>query len=53
MDDLAPRIRQLTNLSQQGRGRFELEWVRPLEPGLETHPTLYDVECFPPTHRNQ
>jgi hypothetical protein len=25
-----------------------LEWVLPLEPGLSTHVTLFDLECFPP-----
>jgi hypothetical protein len=35
-----PRIRQLTKLSQQDKKRFELEWVLPLEPGLQTHVML-------------
>ena len=28
--------------------RFKLEWVLPLELGLSTHVTLFDLECFPP-----
>jgi hypothetical protein len=27
--------------------RFELEWVLPLEPGLSTHVTLFDLENHP------
>jgi hypothetical protein len=43
-----PRISQLTKLAQEDKKRFELEWVLPLEPSLETHVTLYDLERLPP-----
>ena len=48
MDDLGPRLRPLTKPAQLGKKRFELEWVPPLEPGLSTHLTVFDLECFPP-----
>ena len=48
MDDLGPRLRQLTKPAQLDKKRFELEWILPLEPGLSTHVTLFDLECFPP-----
>jgi hypothetical protein len=47
MDD-GPRIRQLTRLSHLEKKRFELEWVPPLELGLETHVMLYNLETQPP-----
>jgi hypothetical protein len=28
--------------------RFDLEWIMPLEPGLMTHVTLFDVSKQPP-----
>jgi hypothetical protein len=34
--------------AQLDKKRFELEWVLPLEPGLSTHVTLFDLECYPP-----
>jgi hypothetical protein len=46
MEDLGPRMRQLTKPAQLDRKRLELEWVLPLEPGLPTHVTLFDLECF-------
>jgi hypothetical protein len=48
MDDLGPRIRQSTKLSQLERKRYDLEWVLRLEPGLETHVTLFDLQTHPP-----
>jgi hypothetical protein len=48
VDGLGPRLRQLTKPAQLDKKRFELEWVLPLEPGLSTHVTLFDLECFPP-----
>ena len=48
MDDLGPRLRHLTKPAQLDKPRFQLEWVLPLEPGLFTHVTLFDMECFPP-----
>jgi hypothetical protein len=48
VDDLGPRLRHLTKPAQLDRQRFQLEWVLPLEPGLSTHVTLFDMECFPP-----
>jgi hypothetical protein len=47
MDDIGPRLLRLTKLLQQDKKRFELEWVLPLEPGLETHVTLYDPKRCP------
>jgi hypothetical protein len=46
--DEGPRLQHLTRLEQQDKPRFELEWVLPLEPGLPTHVTLYDLQLFPP-----
>lgn len=43
MEDHGPRLRQLTQPAQLGTRRFVLEWALPLEPGLETHVTLYDL----------
>ena len=34
--------------AQLDRPRFQLKWVLPLEPGLSTHVTLFDMECLPP-----
>jgi hypothetical protein len=48
MDDLGPRRRQPTSPTQLDKKRFELEWILPLEPGLSTHVTLFDLECHPP-----
>src|SRR5262245_23636479 len=48
MNDLGPRLRHLTKPAQLDKQRFELEWVLPLEPGLQTHVRLFDLECFPP-----
>ena len=42
------QVRLLTKLSQEDKKRFELEWVLPMEPGLSTHVTLFDLECYPP-----
>ena len=42
MSDLGPRLQQLTQPAQLGTQRFILEWALPLEPGLETHVTLFD-----------
>jgi hypothetical protein len=47
MDD-GLRVRQLTKLSRDDKKRFELEWILPLELGLSTHVTVFDLECFPP-----
>ena len=44
VDDLGPRLRHLTKPAQLDKPRFQLEWVLPLEPGLSTHVTLYDLE---------
>lgn len=46
--DHGPHLRQLTKLAQEGKPRFQLDWALPLEPGLETHVALYDLEPFPP-----
>ena len=48
MDDLGPPLRELTKPVQLDDKRFELEWILPLEPGLSTHVTLFDLQCFPP-----
>lgn len=48
MDDQGPRRRQRTKLSQRDKPRYELEWALPLEPGLVTHVTLFDLEPYPP-----
>jgi hypothetical protein len=48
MDDRGPRLRHLTKPAQLDKQRFTLEWVLPLEPGLSTHVTVFDMECFPP-----
>jgi hypothetical protein len=48
MDNIGPRLRQPTRLTQLDKTRFELEWILPLEPGLSTHVTLFDLECYPP-----
>ena len=48
MDDLGPRLRHLTKPAQLDKPRFGLQWALPLEPGLSTHVTLFDLECFPP-----
>jgi hypothetical protein len=48
MDDRGPTISVRTQLAQLGKKRFELEWALPLEPGLSTHVTLFDFQCFPP-----
>jgi len=48
VDDLGPRLRHLTKPAQLDKPRFELQWALPLEPGLSTHVTLFDLECFPP-----
>lgn len=48
MDDLGPRLRQLTT-TPVGQKRFELEWVLPLEPGLSTHVRLFDLRLSPPS----
>jgi hypothetical protein len=48
MDDLGPHLRHLTKPARLDKKRFELEWVLPLEPGLSTHVTLFDLECDPP-----
>jgi hypothetical protein len=37
MDDLRPRIRRLTKPAQLDKKRLVLEWVLPLEQGLEMH----------------
>jgi hypothetical protein len=42
MTDLGPRLTLLTQPAQLDKQRFVLEWALPLEPGLETHVTLYD-----------
>jgi hypothetical protein len=47
MDDQGPRRRQRTKLSQRDKPRYELEWALPLEPGLVTHVTLFDLEPIP------
>ena len=44
VDDLGLRLRHLAKPTQLDKKRFELEWVLPLEPGLSTHVTLYDLE---------
>jgi hypothetical protein len=41
VDDLGPRLRQLTKPAQLDKKRFELEWVLPLEPGLSTDVTRH------------
>jgi hypothetical protein len=43
MGNHGPQLRQLTQPAQLGTQRFVLEWALPLEPGLETHVTLYDL----------
>ena len=48
MDDRGPTISLRTKPAQLDKKRFELEWVLPLEPGLSTHVTVFDMECFPP-----
>jgi hypothetical protein len=48
MHDLGSRIRQLTRPAQPGKKRLALKWVLPLELGLSTHVTLFDLECDPP-----
>jgi len=48
VDDLGPRLRHLTKPAQLDKPRFQLQWALPLEPGLSTHVTIFDVECFPP-----
>ena len=48
MDERGSTISLRTKLAQLDKKRFELEWVLPLEPGLSTHVTLFDLECFPP-----
>lgn len=48
MDQRAPGTRHLTKPAQLDQKRFDLEWVLPLEPGLSTHVTLYDLQCDPP-----
>lgn len=48
MDERGPRMRHLTKPEQLDKKRFDLEWVLPLEPGLSTHVTLYDLQCDPP-----
>ena len=48
MDDLGSRIRPRTRPAQLDKKRFELEWILPLEPGLSTHVTLFNLECHPP-----
>lgn len=48
MDDVGPRLRHLTKPAHLDKPRFELRWALPLEPGLSTHVTLFDLECFPP-----
>ena len=45
---LRPTVRQLTRPTQLDKKRFELEWILPLEPGLSTHVTLFDLECCRP-----
>jgi len=45
MDDRGPRMRHLTKPAQLDKERFELEWIVPLEPGLSTSVTLYDLQC--------
>ena len=47
MDDLGPPIPQHTSPAPLDTKRFELEWVLPLELGLSTHVTLFDVACDP------
>ena len=48
MDNLGPRLRQLARPAHLDKKRFELEWILPLEPGLSTHVTLFDLECYAP-----
>ena len=48
MDDDGPLLGQLTKPPDGDKKRFELEWLLPLEPGLSTHVTLFDLQCFPP-----
>ena len=48
MNDFGPRLRQLSKPAQLDKKRFELERILPLEPGLSTHVTLFDLECYPP-----
>ena len=48
MDDRGPTISPRAKPAQLARKRFELEWLMPLEPGLLTHVTLFDLECLPP-----
>jgi hypothetical protein len=48
MDARGPTISLRTKPTQLDKKRFELEWVLPLEPGLSTHVTLFDLECYPP-----
>jgi hypothetical protein len=40
----------LTKSAQLNKKPFVLEWIVPLEPGLSTHVTLYDLQCDPRTH---
>jgi hypothetical protein len=48
MNDRGPSLRHQTKPAQLDIQRFTLEWVLPLEPGLSTDVTLFDLECFPP-----
>ena len=48
MDDRGPTISLRTQPALLDKQRFQLEWALPLEPGLSTHVTLFDFECFPP-----
>jgi len=48
MDDFGTRLRQVTRTTQLDKKCFELEWILPLEPGLSTHVTLFNLGCCPP-----
>ena len=48
MDDHGPSTRHLTKPAQSDRKRFELEWHVPLEPGLPTFVTLFDLDAEHP-----
>src|SRR4051812_10133433 len=48
MQNRAPGTRHLTIPAQLDKKRFDLEWIVPLEPGLPTHVSVYDLECVPP-----
>jgi hypothetical protein len=53
MDQLGPRIPQLTRPAQLDKKRFALKWVLPLEMGLSTHITLFGVRSIPHPRRGQ